>query len=44
MHFPDVAEHPDSGKVLTLTWPDPSGVQAFRRTDAVPPMLDEPDG
>lgn len=44
MHFPDVAEHPDSGKVLALTQPDPSGVTAFRRTDAVSPMHDELGG
>lgn len=42
--MPEVAEHLDSGKVLTLTRLDESAVEAFRRADAVTPMLDEPGG
>ena len=44
MHLPEVAEHLDSGKVVTITRTDESSVEAFRRTDAVAPMLDEPGG
>ena len=44
MHFPLSPKRHDSGKVLTLTRPDASGVEAFRRTDAVAPMFDEPGG
>lgn len=34
MHLPEVAEHLDSGKVLTITRLDESAVEAFRRADA----------
>lgn len=44
MKVPEVAEHLDSDKVVTLTSLDESVVEAFRRNDAVAPMLDEPGG
>lgn len=44
MRVPEVAEHLDSGKVVTITRHDESAVEAFRRADAVAPMLDEPGG
>jgi uncharacterized cupin superfamily protein len=49
MTFPEVAEHPDSGKVLVMsgllggTDGDDVVLAAFRRADAVPTMLDEVD-
>jgi uncharacterized cupin superfamily protein len=45
MQFPDVAEHPDSGKVLAITGPPPHSGEflAFRREDAVPLLEGETD-
>lgn len=42
--MPEVADQPRQRKVLTLTRLDESAVEAFRRADAVAPVLDEPGG
>ena len=45
MNMPDLAEHLDSGKVLTITSAaDPANLHAFRKADEVPPFEGELSG
>jgi uncharacterized cupin superfamily protein len=45
MNMPDLAEHLDSGKILTITSAtDQSSLHAFRKSDEVPPFEGELSG